>query len=135
MFLRIYSRPCVTAIVTGLIFLNLVAPGDRLLASATVTNCTQSALLDALATGDEVIFACDGALSITNTILISGTVTITATGQNTSITGVGGTNGIRLFLVQPGANLTLRNLTLMNGTITGEAGQTAHDGTRGAGAA
>ena len=81
-------------------------------ASGTVTNCTESALLTALAGGGSVLISCDSAIALSQTIVIAKETVLDGTGHTASLTSGQTTNFTRLFLVQPGASLTLRHLTL-----------------------
>jgi hypothetical protein len=91
--------------------------------SGTITNCTVQAFLAAIATGGEVTFECDGVITLANTLVIAADTTLQASGRSVSVSGGGsGTNGVRLFLVKPGAKFTVRNLSFVNGGVMGKAG-------------
>jgi hypothetical protein len=88
-------------------------------AQREIGQCTAADLQLALAGGGHVTFGCDGILTLTNTIVISANTTLDGTGQNVTLDGVG---QARLFFVNPGIELVLRNLTLANGAVTGASG-------------
>jgi hypothetical protein len=83
------------------------------LPAATVTNCDEASLRAAMSGGGLVTFDCDGTITLTTPIMIVANVTIDAVGRRVIIAG-GGTNS--LFLVGATRQLTLRSLTLSNGT-------------------
>ncbi len=58
-------------------------------------------------------FSVSGTIGITNTLIISSDITLNGTGQNVTISG---NNNVGIFTVNPGVNLTLRNLTIANGS-------------------
>ncbi|MCI0539789.1 MAG: hypothetical protein L0Z50_31665 [Verrucomicrobiales bacterium] len=103
--------------------------------ASTVTNCTAEALLTAIATGGEITLACQGVITLANPIVIAADTTLQAGGEGTSISGTGGTNGLRLFQVRPGVRFTLRNLSLINGRVQGQTGQLSNEGERATGGA
>ncbi len=96
------------------------------LADATVTNCTEADFTAALNSSSRVTFACDGTITLHNTVTISHDTIIDATGRNITISGG---NAVRLFLVNSHLALTAINLVLAQGSYTGA---TSEDG-RGAG--
>jgi alpha-tubulin suppressor-like RCC1 family protein len=79
-------------------------------------DCSHNGLVSAIAAGGVVSLSCSS-ISLTNTITIASTVTIDG-GAGATLTSSGGTNGFGLFVVQPGANLTLLNLTFTGGRST-----------------
>jgi hypothetical protein len=88
----------------------------RASASGTVTNCTEASLANALAGGGLITLTCAGPITFTSTKVIATNTTIE--GPVTGATIRGG-SAVRLFTVNPGVILTLKNLTLANGTIAG----------------
>ena len=88
-------------------------------AGGTVGSNAESALDIALSGGGEVVLAFDGVLSMTRTKLISKDTILDATGHTVTLSG-GLSN--RLFFVNPGVSLTLRHLTLADGSSSGTAG-------------
>src|SRR5262249_26039051 len=109
-----------------------VAPAQ---ASGTVTNCTESGLSIALRGGGFVTFACDTVFPITSTLVIDRTVVLDGTGHSAGISGNQSTNVGRLFLVRPGASLTLRNLTITGVRLAGSNGTAGNSGQPGLGGA
>ena len=81
-----------------------------------VTNCTEAALRAAIAGGGKVTFACDGTISLANTITIpnSSWLMLDATGHQVTISGG---NAVRVFEVSANATLALASLTIANGVV------------------
>src|SRR5207249_3974537 len=104
------------------------APG----ADGLVTECTEEALRAAITDaleGDGVVeFACDGTITLTNTVALTNedsdtpiSLTLDATGRGvtiSSLTDTNATSAVRLFSVDTNIGLTLINLTLANGRST-----------------
>jgi hypothetical protein len=99
-------------VVFSIIALRLVTPTH---ATGTVTNCTEAELDAALANGGDVLIACNGTIAFTSTKVIAADTTLDATGYSCALSG---SNRVRLFIVNTGAVLTLRHLTLAFGTVT-----------------
>ena len=98
-------------LISGL-FLVLASAGA--LAQPTpsgTTNCTTAGLLAELARTNHIFLECNGTITVTNPIVITGEVTIEAEDFAT----LSGNNASRIFNVQPGGRLTLINLTLTGG--------------------
>ena len=98
-------------LISGL-FLVLASSGA--LAQPTpsgTTNCTTAGLLAELARTNYIFLECTATITVTNPIAIAGEVTIEAADFAT----LSGNNVSRIFNVQPGAMLTLINLTLTGG--------------------
>src|SRR5687767_4547605 len=83
--------------------------------SAVVTTCDDISLRTAVAGGGLVTMACDGVISLTNTITATAPTTIDANGRQITITG-GGSH--QIFRVPAGVRLELRNLTIADGRGT-----------------
>jgi hypothetical protein len=81
-----------------------------------VTNCTEAALRAAIAGGGTVTFACDGTITLTNTITIATDTWLDGSGHRVTISGG---NAVRVFEVPANATLTLVNLTIANGAAYG----------------
>src|SRR5690349_5446409 len=77
-------------------------------AAGTVNACTNFNFLAAMSGGGLVKFNCDGVIYFGGTFTLSKAVTLDATGHNVTLTGP------KLFNVQPGATLTLKNITMTN---------------------
>lgn len=80
--------------------------------AGTMTNCTQAALLAAISGGGTVKCDCDGTIILTNTVVITNSVTIDAAGRAVFISGG---SAIRLFVVSSGGTLSLNHLGILNG--------------------
>ena len=81
-------------------------------ASGVVNNCTEADLRAALAGGGAVTFACDGTITLANTLTIAANTTIDASGRNISLDG-GFTN--RVLTVQTGVVCAVTNVRVING--------------------
>jgi sugar lactone lactonase YvrE len=97
----------------------LLAYDAEVIGNGTPGSCTESALNTALADGGSITFNCG-----TTLIDLSSTKTINA---NTTIDGGGkitlsGQDARQLFIVNPGATLTLRNIVLTDGFSSGDGG-------------
>jgi hypothetical protein len=88
-------------------------------AQREIDQCTAADLQMALVGGGHVTFGCEGILTLTNTMVISANTTLDGTGRDVTIDG---RNQVRLFVVNPGIELVIRNLTLANGAVTGASG-------------
>ncbi|MEP7358116.1 MAG: choice-of-anchor Q domain-containing protein [Anaerolineales bacterium] len=82
--------------------------------------CTEAALHTALAGGGAITFNCGGPASITVTAAQTITAATTIAGGDVITLTGGGTN--RLFVVDPGASLSLQHITLTHGRVNGGAG-------------
>lgn len=98
------------------------------LGSGTVTNFTQSALQTALAGGGTVLFAGNGTITLTNTLIISSD---TAIDSSSNAVIISGGNGVRLFQVASNVNFQLKGLTLADGRVIGTNGLDGHPATPG----
>jgi hypothetical protein len=103
-------------------------------ASGTVTNCTESALREALRGGGIVTLACNGVIVLTNTIIVAKETVLDGTGHTPTISGTG-TNVFSLFWVEPGASLLLRGVAITGGSVVGSPGVHGEDGQPARGAA
>src|SRR5512134_3170195 len=74
--------------------------------AGTVTTCNEASLLAALSGGGNVTFACSGTITLASTYTVSASTVIDGSGQSVTISG--GTT-VRVFIVNPGVSLTLRN--------------------------
>jgi len=81
-------------------------------AGGVVTNCTESDLRNAMAGGGTVTFACDGTITLANTITNESDTVLDASGHQVSISGG---NAVRALFVNTNTALTLVNLTMANG--------------------
>lgn len=80
--------------------------------STVVSNCTDIELRIAMSAGGKVSFACDGTITLTNTVIVSTNTTLNAAGHQVAISGG---NAVRIFYVNPGVQFTVANLTIANG--------------------
>jgi hypothetical protein len=81
--------------------------------------CDDQHLRVSVGVGGHFSFACDGMITVTNTLRISQDVDLDGTGRSVTIDGA---NAVRVFHVDPGVRLTLRNITIANGHSTNGAG-------------
>jgi hypothetical protein len=96
------------------------APAGGVVGTGIPGSCTEAALSSALAGGGTVTFNCGGPISITVATAQTITQATTIAGGNViTLTGAG-TN--RLFVVDPGASLTLQQITLDHGRVNGGPG-------------
>lgn len=86
---------------------------------SVVNNCTEADLRAALATGNNITFACDGTITLTSPIPISCPTRLDASLRTVVLRGSG---NHQLFQVLPGGSLELINLTLSNGVAYGGEG-------------
>jgi hypothetical protein len=107
-------------ILTGLTLLGISLVFPRpVQASGTITNCTEADLHLALRGGGFVILACDSTITLSSTLVISKETVLDGTGHTPTLTSGQFTNSGPIFVVQPGASLMLRNLTVSNGRLVG----------------
>jgi hypothetical protein len=104
-------------------------------ASGTVTNCTESDLRIALLGGGTALLACDSTITLASPIVVAKQTVLDGTGHNPSVSGPGASGTGTVFIVQPGASLTLRNLTVTNGRLVGPNGTNGAAGQPARGAA
>ena len=83
-------------------------------AAGNVGSCNESSLRTAISGGGTVTFSCSGTIVLASTIDIYGNVILDGAGQNVTISG---NNAVRVFLVQSGYSLTLKNITVTNGYV------------------
>jgi hypothetical protein len=84
-----------------------------------VTNRTETALRAAMAEGGTVTFACDGTITLANTITNAAETTLDASGHQITISGNG---AVRVFCVNSNVDFTLINLTVANGSCSDTLG-------------
>jgi hypothetical protein len=90
-----------------------------------VSTATEASLNTALSGGGTVTFSCSGTITITSRKLISADTVIDGTGQTMTISG---NNLVRVFEVNPGVQLTIKNLTIANGRSVGANGSDGANG-------
>ncbi len=99
---------------------------------AVVSVCDEPSLRAAIASGGTAVFACDGTITLSNTISIHADVFLDGNGRNVTISGG---NAVRLFDVSPGVTFALRNLSLSRGFARGTNGAPNQNGGPGQGGA
>jgi hypothetical protein len=92
----------------------------------TVTNCSTDSQLQADVStansdnaGDTITFACNGAIPLTNTLTIAGSMILDGSGQTVTLDGQ---HQRRVLFVNSGVSFTLKTLTIANGSVSGDAG-------------
>lgn len=110
---------------SGLLALLLFTPSFAQ-AEGTITNCTDDDFLAALNGGGLVTFACDGTISLSNTITIATHTVLHTTNRNVTISG---DSSVRVFNVNPGITFTILNLKIANGSSTNGGGIYNNGGT------
>jgi hypothetical protein len=96
----------------------LLLPGAAW-AGGVVTTCTEAALRAAMAGGGTVTFACDGTITLSNTITISADTLLDGTGHEITLSGGG---SVRVLSNRPGITLTLFSLSIAYGMSTADGG-------------
>jgi hypothetical protein len=84
-----------------------------------VTNCSEADLRAAMAGGGTVKFACDGTITLSNTITCSFDTSLDGTGHQVTISG---NNKLQVFYVNSNVTLSVLNLTIANGQASSGAG-------------
>ena len=74
--------------------------------------CDEAHLRAALAAGGMVTFACSGVITLADEIALAANVTIDGSGQDVTISG---NHAVRVFRVDPGWTLNLRELAIVDG--------------------
>lgn len=98
-----------------LLFLPIGSPG------ATISVCDEASLRSAVSAGGNIVFECDGIISLSQTLVVSNDVSLDANGHAVTISG---NNQVRVFWVNPVRSLTLRGLTIADGLYAGTNGVT-----------
>ena len=112
--LRIISFANTLTIFTAGIL--LVEPAT---AGGTVTSRGESSLRAAMAGGGTVTFACDGTITLANTISILLNTVLDGSGHQITISG---NNTVRVFYSATNVNFAVINLAIANGLSTNGAG-------------
>src|SRR5260221_3500006 len=87
--------------------------------AAIVSACDEASLRAALSGGGTVTFACDGTITLSNTVSITLDTILDGTGHAITISG---NDTVRVFEVQPAVGLTLINLIVSEGRAVGASG-------------
>jgi hypothetical protein len=96
----------------ALLAMIILLTGQHARAGGTVTSCTEANLRAALAGGGTVTFACNGTITLANTISITDNTTLDGSGCQVAISGG---NAVGVFYVNNNVNLALMNLSVANG--------------------
>jgi len=102
------------AVTSSAALLTLTAPGTK-----PVAYCTEAALRAALSGGGRVVFACDGAISLGQTIMIATNTALDGNGHSVTVSGG---NAVGVFDVLSGVTFSLANLTIANGRSSAGGG-------------
>src|SRR5436190_20562726 len=94
--------------IGGLVVVFLFIAHPHGLASGVVTNCTEADVRAALEGGGAVTFACDGTITLTNTLTIATNTVLDASGRLVVLSGGG---VLRPFVVNSGVQFMLKNVT------------------------
>ena len=133
------NRVCAKA--TGLLFTMLLFTLCSLSVKANtieVSELTQAALQSAInsaASGDVITFNISGisrTITFTSTITLSKNLKIDGTNLNAANAGAmvfDGNNSVRLFTISSGKSVTIENVTMQNGHISGYGGAISNSGT------
>ena len=97
-----FSKHAVTGVVALLLLLPLTVLGG-----GVVTNCTEANLRAAMVGGGTVTFACDGTITLANTITLSLDTFLDGRGHQVTISG---SNTVRVFYVNTNVVFALVNL-------------------------
>jgi uncharacterized repeat protein (TIGR03803 family) len=98
------------AVTSAPAILEVIPPG-----TVPVTSCTQGALRLALAGPGPVTFACDGTITVTDTLTISSNIVLDGTGHQITISG---DDAVQVFRVNSDVTFSALNLTIANGLST-----------------
>lgn len=101
-------------------------------AGGIVSSCDEASLQTALFGGGLVEFNCDGTIVLSTTLVISANTTIDASSNAVAISG---NQAVRIFDVQPGQELELIHVSLIDGLGAGMNGITNAAGADGVGGA
>jgi hypothetical protein len=88
-------------------------------AGGVVTTCTEAALRAAVEGGGTVTFACDGTITLSNTLAISAETVLDGTGHVITLSGG---DLVRVLSNAPGVRLTILSLGIANGLTTASGG-------------
>src|SRR4051812_10611740 len=84
--------------------------------SSTVASCDEASVRAALAIGGTINFACDGRITVTNTLVVSKNTIIDASGRNVILDGGGAVSVLFIDRV----SLAMTNVTVVNGGGTSQ---------------
>src|SRR5580765_4693124 len=89
------------------------------LAAGVVTSADEASLRTALVGGGTVTFSVSGTITLANSIIITNDTVLDGSGQAVTISG---SNAVRVFYVNSGAQFSLNNLSIANGRTNQGAG-------------
>jgi predicted outer membrane repeat protein len=113
-----------------LALLSLLGPAPAAQAAGVVSACDEASLKAAISGGGTITFACNGTITLTSTITLSGNTALDGTGHTVTISG---NNSVRLFTVPAGMSLSLTHLNLAGGNGGSGDGGAVHAGQYGTG--
>ncbi|MGA2240993.1 MAG: choice-of-anchor Q domain-containing protein [Verrucomicrobiota bacterium] len=113
--LQLSQSGAYTVVVTNLFGSVTSSPALLDVYFRTVTSCTEAALRASLGLGGTVTFACDGTITLSNTIVNGTNIVLDGSGHQITISGG---NLVRVFQVNSNVNFTLIDLTIANGLST-----------------
>jgi hypothetical protein len=124
--MKTYSRGC-WAVALALVLLSCgkAAGGGS---TNVLGVCDEPSLRAAIAAGGWISVTCNGTVTLANSLSISNTVILDATGVSF---GISGSNAVRILYVAPGTEFSATNLTLANGSsiiVTNSMGTNADGG-------
>jgi uncharacterized repeat protein (TIGR03803 family) len=112
-----------TVVVTNRFGTATSPPTVLAISAGIVINCTEANLRTALAGGGTVVFACDGTITLTNSIEVMQDLVLDGTGHQITLSG---NHAVPLFYVNTNTSLTLSNLTLADGYAAGTFATTGY---------
>jgi Calx-beta domain-containing protein len=124
-----FSRVCrglIGVFTRTVCFFPLVALPTNALAEGVVNSCTEADLRAALTGGGTVTFACNGTITLANTITITNDTAIDVNGRNVTISG-GGT--VRILVVSSNTQVVLNGLKIVDGRHSADGGGILNSGT------
>ncbi len=110
---RISPKPLTGTMLAAWLLLSFTAHG-----AGVVTDCTETSLRAAMTGGGTVTFACDGTITLTNTITNNADVTLDGSGHQVIISGG---RAVRVFYVNTNVVFATINLTIAQGASTNGA--------------
>jgi len=93
--------------------------GCGVMDAAVVTTCDEGGLRAASSAGGTVTFACDGVITVSNTITVDQDTIFDASGRSVTISG---NSAVRVFNVNTGISFTVVHVTIANGLSTNGGG-------------
>ncbi len=89
---------------------------------ATLSNCNEASLRQAVTNGGTITFACDGTITLSAPLVVERDTVLDGSGRQVTLSGG---NAVRVLEVKPGVRFEVRALTIANGTVVGGAGEDA----------